>query len=178
MNDPLQVSRVALARLRAQGFAMPVTGIDAAAARAGRIVVSASVGGNEAQTLGWLPGFEPVAQTESASRATPLTVHVLAACLGACWQDRAVHPWPGRVAGEDEIVAALDAARGMNSDAAALGRIRSALTTLRESLWLDPESRAIRLGPRVAAWSDSQVDVIREVYRRLPRDPRRIEDDQ
>jgi hypothetical protein len=67
------------------------------------------------------------------------------------------------------VIAALAEARGEDLSPTVLGKVRSAMVLLRASMWLDPAVRTIRLGPRVAAWSEDQVDVLRESFDRLPR---------
>lgn len=166
-------SRLALARLRAAGMATPGIGINGPAARAGRAVVRATARGDVVDVLAWPAGFEPGEQEGHAAGVAPFVTLVFAACLGACWLDRAAHPWPGVPSSEDEITDAVALARTDHPDQGFIGRVRGALSSLRTSLLIDPDpdESAISLGPRVASWPDGEVELLRGVYDRLPRSP-------
>lgn len=69
---------------------------------------------------------------------------------------------------ETDVIAALAEARGEELSPTVVGKVRNAMVLLRASMWLDPTVRTVRLGPRVAAWGEEQVDVLREAFDRLP----------
>lgn len=170
-------TRQELARLRAEGAGridMPAAPrLQAGAARAGRSLVLSRLGDDQVALLGWALGSEPL-DDDPSSGPSPLLVHTFTACLGSCWRHRDAHPWPGQPAIEADVIAALAEARGEELSPTILGKVRSAMILLRASMWLDPTARGIQLGPRVAAWSEGQVDVLREAFDRLPR----IRDDE
>ncbi len=161
--------RLDLARLRAAGLGTPRKPLDAAAAKAGRSIIRAAAGGEAVELLGWPAGFEPTGGDENLSSATPFVTLMFASCLGGCWVDRAAHPWPGIACSEEDVTFAIAAARRDTIDPPFIGRIRTACLTLRSSLWLDPDPRWIAMGPRVATWSETQIDVLRIAFDRLPR---------
>jgi hypothetical protein len=172
MNETPDPTRQELARLRAEGAGRidppAAPRLQAGAIRAGRSLVLSRLGSDQVALLGWAPGSEPL-DNDPRSSPSPLLVHTFAACLGSCWQHRDAHPWPGLPTLETDVIAALAQARGEEFSPTVLGKVRSAMVLLRASMWLDPTVRMIRLGPRVAAWSEEQVDVLREAFDRLPR---------
>lgn len=163
-------TRLELARLRAEGAGQidPSAGLrlQAAAARAGRSLVLSRLDTGPVALLGWAPGAEPLGGDPGLA---PLLVHTFTTCLRSCWWRRDAHPWPGLPAEEADVIAALAEARGEPElPGTVLGKVRTALVLLQTSMWLDPTVRTVRLGPRVAAWTEEQVDVLREAFDRLP----------
>ena len=179
MSD-LESPPVMMARLRAEiSSAWPTpasrAALLAAADRAGRRVVDASRPGHPAATLGWLDGAEPLADPDSSVKpvtAAPTMLLTFAAALRCCWRDPQTHPWPGREVSEADVLAALRSiAPGSGEDLTGPGaerHQRGALRKLRQAGLLDPTSPGVRLGPKVAAWTDSQIDELRGHYQRLP----------
>jgi hypothetical protein len=145
-----------------------------AASRAGRRVVDAGRTGHPAVTLGWLDGAEPPAGVDSGVKrvtAAPTLLLTFAAALRCCWQDSQTHPWPGQDADEADVLAAMRSLGRLGADGLGPGaerHQRGALRKLRDAGYLDQASDRVRLGPRVAAWTDSQVDELRSNYHRLP----------
>lgn len=178
-----EASAITLARLRAE-IASPLAtapaaraALIAAASRAGRRLVDAGRQGNPAVTLGWLDGAEPSAGADFGVRrlaAAPTLLLTFAAALKCCWRDPQTHPWPGQEVDETDVLEAMRSLGPLGADRLGPGaerHQRGALRKLREAGLLDPASERVRLGPRVAAWTDSQVDELRNHYRRLPSRP-------
>lgn len=170
--------RLALARMRALGAA-PIrddtpdgTVVDSALA-AGRSVLDIIHKSELAQILGWLDGYEP-SQEEGGGveypHPTTTELETLAACLGCCWRDRQVEPWPGEPCERQDVLAAIGWVKEDDTNAT-LGRYGKALEHLERALWIEFEGTRVRLGPRVAAWKVDQTAVLREVFDRLPHLP-------
>ena len=180
MSD-LESPAVMMARLRAEiSSALPTlpdrrAALLAAADRAGRRVVDASRPGNPVATLGWLDGAEPSADPDAGIKritAAPTMLLTFAAALRCCWEDPQTHPWPGKEVSEADVLAALRSiAPGGGDDLTGPGaerHQRGALRKLRQAGLLDPISPGVRFGPKVAAWTDSQIDELRGHHQRLP----------
>ncbi len=175
---------LALARMRAAGSS-PLTGdrhrlsaLEAAAERAGRRLVDVTADDSTVLevALGWVEGSEPVAGGDSGVvRVDPSveTVLTFAAALRACWLDESEHPFPGAVADVESVLEAraiLGTLSGSDSNdgrSAELHR-KGALRRLRAGGYLTGTETIVRLGPRVAAWSEGQVDALRAVYEQFP----------
>ena len=164
-------TRVGLARLRALGVGTPTAPLESAVERAGRALVDVSAGGGWLRILSWAEGLGPEAGPLRPPSAKPLETTVLAACLGICWHERAEHPWPGVPGDEEGVLRALAGARGVTASDGYAGLVRKVIASLRETYWLDACADAIRLGPRVAAWTENDVAVLRTVFHKLPRVP-------
>lgn len=172
---------VHLAALRASGSIRPpvapsvVAELHAAAARAGRRIIDAGRPGNPLLTLGWLEGSEPVAGPDTGverNAATPVLLLTFAACLRCCWTDPHSHPWPGGQASEEQVLAAMAAVGQLSrTGEGSAPHQKGAIRRLRAAGLLDARIDAIRLGPQVAAWTDTQLDRLRAVYDRLPAPP-------
>jgi hypothetical protein len=149
----------------------------AATSRAGRRIVDAGRPGSPAVTLGWLEGAEPPTGTDSGVKrvtAAPTLLLTFAAALRCCWQDPQTHPWPGQEVDEADVLAAMRSLGPLGADGLGPGaerHQRGALRKLRQAAYLDQACDRVRLGPRVAAWTDSQVDELRSHYHRLPSRP-------
>lgn len=170
-----------LARLRAVGTVDgPAPSFArSAAAKVGRAIVDTGRLGQSSHSLGWATGFEPAAGDDTGvvrHRPSAWLLLTFAACLRACWVDIDEHPFPGRDAGEDEILDAL-ATLGSLSGPSLDGGLaverhqKGALRKLRDAGLLDPDEMAVRLGPQVAVWSDGQVETLRTVRDRMPAAP-------
>jgi hypothetical protein len=146
----------------------------AAASRAGRRVVDVGRPGCPAATLGWIEGAEPPTGPDSGVKRVapaPTLLLTFAAALRCCWQDPQTHPWPGIEADEADVLAAMRSLGRIGADSLGPGaerHQRGALRKLREAGYLDQACDRVRLGPRVAAWAESQVDELRSHYHRLP----------
>lgn len=169
-------ARLTLARARASGVT-PQHGhgvpdhLAGAAARTGRRLIEVIHTGVPMLTLGWSEGNEPSTDPTSGitRRKAPHTDLVaFAACLSYCWPDVHSHPWPGATGDEDLVVQAIAEARG-NHSRTALGSYRTALRHLAEAQWIETSGGTIRLGPKTAALTTAQVDVLRGVHTLLPR---------
>ena len=180
MADPTE-QVMHLARLRARGTMRgPAPAwASAAAARAGRTVVGTGRPSGAAHSLGWTVGSEPVAGDGTGverHRPSAWLLLTFAACLRACWTDVDEHPFPGRDATEDEVLAAL-APLGSLSGPSLDGGLaverhqKGALRKLRDAGLLDPDETVVRLGPQVAVWSDGQLGELRAVRDRMPGAP-------
>lgn len=179
MSD-IEIPAVTLARLRAE-TASPLPTAPAAraalvatASRAGRRIVDAGRPGSPVVTLGWLEGAEPPTGADSGVKrvmAAPMLLLTFAAVLRCCWQDPQTHPWPGQEVDEADVLAAMGALGPLGADGFGPGaerHQRGALRKLRQAGYLDQACDRVRLGPRVAAWTDTQVDELRSHYHGLP----------
>jgi hypothetical protein len=97
------------------------------------------------------------------------TARVLAACLRCCWTDPAGPLWPGAAAGWAQVASVFTAITSRD-ETVSHPALLAAVRRLVRSGWLlwDEEARAIRLGPRVAAWNQAQVSALRELWRSMP----------
>jgi hypothetical protein len=188
MPEPSDTA-VALGRLRAaRVLARPedpgtLRQLRAAATQAGRTVVEVRRQGGPGLTLGWLEGSEPLCGPDGGvdRRVAPPTVLLtFAACLRACWPDPERDPYPGVVATEAQVLAALATLdptrlRGLGDDEGVGGAERhrkSALRQLRAAGFLDPDDEQIRLGPAVTLWAAADIATLRRVHGRLPAPPK------
>jgi hypothetical protein len=187
MAEPSE-GAVALARLRAARVQVrpqepaALRRLTAAAGRAGRTLVQVPTTTTRGAglLLGWLDGSEPVDQEDSGvqrRQPSPTVLLTFAACLRACWPDPGEEPYPGRVATERQVLAALAAltspgAAPPGEDGGGAERhYKSALRLLRATGLLDPAAAQVRLGPVVALWPASDVAVLRRFHDRLPACP-------
>lgn len=170
--------RLALARMRALGAApiradTPEETVVNSALAAGRSILDIIHKGEPAQILSWLDGYEP-SQEEGAGveypHATTTELEALAVCLGCCWRDRHVEPWPGEPCERQDVLAAIGWVKEDDRHGT-LGRYERALARLERALWIEFEGARVRLGPRVAAWKRDQTAVLREVFDLLPHLP-------
>lgn len=129
--------------------------------------------GRERLVLSWPDGSEPSGGKALGPNGTvPVTMRVLAIALRACWDDRAVHPYPGRPAGLDMIMntsARLSPAGNAAASREAINRgTKSALRRLTGARFLCTDQSTVRLGPSVAAWTEHEVEILRSAYDDLP----------
>jgi hypothetical protein len=150
-----------------------------AAARAGRVLVSASSAGGRGLLLGWLEGSEPAEVADGQverRRPAPMVLLTFAASLRACWPDPDADPYPGVSTSEPALLSTLAAfgrpgALPLDDDGTGGGAERhhkGALRLLRAAGLLDPDDSCVRLGPAVALWSASDVAVLRRFHDRFP----------
>jgi hypothetical protein len=167
-----------LARLRALGSLPGPAPADVlgGAAAAGRVPMAVGRPGSPAHALGWPEGSEPTAGHDTGvvrhAQAQWLLL-TFAACLRLCWTDTAEHPFPGRDATEDQVLAALAhlgslSGSGLDGSLAVQRHQKSALRKLRDAGLLDAHESVVRLGPQVALWSAGQLGELRAVWDRLP----------
>lgn len=163
--------RVWLAALRATGTAELPDDIATAEARlaaasgAGRQLVPVDLPRGPGWTMTWRDDVAPELESAGSpgtSSANP--VIVLAACLRACWTDSAAPLYPG---GETTI-------EHVTQVVSVLGVVQ-ARRALNRLLWWgylteDSGRGSVRLGPRVALWSEADIAYLRAEYDLLPRD--------
>ncbi|EWM19161.1 hypothetical protein [Kutzneria sp. 744] len=160
-----------LARLRATRTAPEFAVPDAAelvrvAERAGRALAIAEDGDQvPVLVLGAAADFLPE-DGDGFTRpvATGPVRLVMAVCLRCCWLDPDLPIYPGRPTTVGEIQAVL-AALGESYDAPRLGR---PLMALRVTGYLRRDGDLIRLGPKVALWSTSELTALRQLHELLP----------
>jgi hypothetical protein len=183
MPDATSTTAVALAALRATGARRRpdtdpgMAALRAAADRAGRALVDLADG---RLTLGWLEDSEPVGGGDTGVpriKPKPSVALTFLAALCACWPDKDTHPYPGQTATEERVLAALATLgplRDPSGDGTGTERHqKGAFVVLRGAGFLDRDSdpSVVRLGPRVAVWSDREVQVLRHNYGRMPTAP-------
>jgi hypothetical protein len=148
-----------------------------AVGRAGRTLVEVRIaGGGPGLALGWQEGFEPTVDPDRHvvhRHLSTVAVLTFAACLRACWPGHDADPYPGVVASEDTVLAALAALgtlkdHGLGDEEMAERRRKGALRELRAVGLLEPGRNEIRLGPVVATWAPADVAALRRAWDRLP----------
>jgi hypothetical protein len=98
------------------------------------------------------------------------TARLLAAALRCCWEDPLNPIWPGVTAASEPVLAVFGELTGPRDE---LAHRRSAVAGLRrldQAGWLiwDEPADVIRLGPRVALWSTSDLATLRQLWRAIP----------
>jgi hypothetical protein len=98
------------------------------------------------------------------------TARMLAACLRCCWADPLTPPWPGRPAASADVLAVFREVTGPRDDAAHRRSAVAALRRLHQAGWVlrDEPAGTVRLGPRVALWSTSDLSTLRQLWRSMP----------
>jgi hypothetical protein len=140
---------------------------EATAARLGRRVVEVGrADGEAALTLGFADGYEPnpIDTVYSVRRLPPIPLVAFACCLGCCWPDTDVPPYPGQPTTVEAVVELATSLGARHSHL--LGALRNDLT-LAGLVVLD--GHTLRLGPALAAWPDAQVAALRRLADSLPR---------
>jgi hypothetical protein len=97
------------------------------------------------------------------------TARLLAACLRCCWADPLQPPWPGVPAASGPVLAVFRDLTGPRDDAAHRRSAVAALRRLDQAGWVlwDEPGDAVRLGPRVALWSSSDLSTLRQLWRSI-----------
>lgn len=97
---------------------------------------------------------------------TPSALVAFGLCVGLAWEDRQLHPWPGATIQMDDL---LTAARQLGIEHGASRHLVGALShVLAEAGLVTLDDEGIRLGPRVAGWTDADLDVLRRNLDALP----------
>lgn len=99
-------------------------------------------------------------------RPTDTALIALGICIGLAWTDRGDHPYPGVAFTIDDVTAAAREL-GVSSGASThlVGAVRHLLSQAR---YVEHNGELIRLGPAVAAWSDTDVDAFHRNLDVLP----------
>jgi len=161
------MTAVDLARLRAATLApMDSSEADEAAELIGRRVVRTHHG----SVLGPSPDAPSAADLGVVPlRLPPLALVAFGLCIGIAWQDRQRHPYPGAVFQLAELLAA---ARKLGIEHGASRHLVGALGhVLSDAGLVISADQGIRLGPRVAAWTEADLDVLRRNLDALPASP-------
>jgi hypothetical protein len=97
------------------------------------------------------------------------TARVLAAVLRCCWADPTGPIWPGAVACWPAVTSVFRAFADRDEGAFRRAAV-AAVRRLHGSGWVlwDEPGQQVRLGPRVATWSQADLTVLREVHRQMP----------
>lgn len=97
------------------------------------------------------------------------TARMLAACLRCCWADPLQPPWPAQPAASGDVLAVFRDLTGPRDEAAHRRSAVAALRRLDQAGWVlrDEAADAIRLGPRVALWTTSDLSVLRQLWRSI-----------
>jgi hypothetical protein len=98
------------------------------------------------------------------------TARLLAAALRCCWTDPLAPIWPGASVPAAPVLGVFGELTGPRDE---LAHRRSAVAGLRrldQAGWLiwDETADIIRLGPRVALWSTSDLTTLRQLWRAIP----------
>jgi hypothetical protein len=98
------------------------------------------------------------------------TARLLAAALRCCWEDPLAPIWPGVTVASAPVLGVFGEVTGPRDE---LAHRRSAVAGLRrldQAGWLiwDETADTIRLGPRVALWSASDLSTLRQLWRSMP----------
>jgi hypothetical protein len=98
------------------------------------------------------------------------TARMLAAVLRCCWEDPLAPIWPGASAGSAAVLAVFGELTGPRDEMAHRRSAVAALRRLDQAGWLlwDETGDTIRLGPRVALWSGSELTTLRQLWRSMP----------
>lgn len=97
------------------------------------------------------------------------TARMLAAVLRCCWGDPLAPVWPGASAGSGPVLAVFRELTGPRDDMAHRRSAVAALRRLDQAGWVlwDEPADTVRLGPRVALWSSSDLTTLRQLWRSI-----------
>lgn len=114
--------------------------------------------------LGWNDGDEPQPDgTYSVYALSRVPLVTFACCLALCWQDRHVHPYPGRTTTRKAV---LSLARNLDVDDK---HVKGALLhDLPRAHLVEISENEVRLGIAVAVWPSAQVEALRRLHDQLP----------
>jgi hypothetical protein len=98
------------------------------------------------------------------------TARVLAACLRCCWADPNGSPWPGVVAGWEQVTSVFRGITDNRDERYSNIALVAGVRRLAGAGWLrwSETTREVQLGPRVAAWRDPELSTLRELWRLIP----------
>lgn len=98
------------------------------------------------------------------------TARVLASCLCCCWVEPGGALWPSVATTRDRVLAVFREITDYRDDATSAGAVLAALRRLAAAGWLllDEASGTVRLGPRVAGWTEPELSTLRELMRAMP----------
>ena len=98
------------------------------------------------------------------------TARVLAACLRCCWPEPNGSPWPGIAADWEQVTAVFRSITDNRDERVSNIALVAGVRRLAGSHWLrwSEATREVRLGPRVAGWSDPELSTLRELWRLIP----------
>jgi hypothetical protein len=101
------------------------------------------------------------------------TARVLAACLRCCWPEPNGSPWPGVAASWEQVTAVFRSITDSRDERVSNIALVAGVRRLAGSQWLlwSESTRQVRLGPRVAGWSDPELSTLRELWRLIPTVP-------
>ena len=102
------------------------------------------------------------------------TARMLAAVLRCCWEDPLGPVWPGVPAGSGTVLAVFREVTGPRDEAAHRRSAVAALRRLDQAAWVcwAEAASTVRLGPRAALWSRSDLTTLRQLWRSIQvRDP-------
>jgi hypothetical protein len=97
------------------------------------------------------------------------TARMLAAVLRCCWEDPLGPVWPGLPAGSRAVLAVFREVTGPREEAAHRRAAVAALRRLDQAAWArwDEPAGTVRLGPRAALWSRSDLTTLRQLWRSI-----------
>jgi hypothetical protein len=98
------------------------------------------------------------------------TARLLAAVLRCCWEDPLAPVWPGATVPSAPVLGVFAEVTGPRDEMAHRRSAVAALRRLDQAGWLrwDEAADTIRLGPRVALWSTSDLTTLRQLWRSMP----------
>jgi hypothetical protein len=141
--------------------------VERAAERLGqRLVDVRDADGSISYTLGWADGYEPIPSkdTFSVRALAPMALLAFGICIGICWRDRELDPYPGEAVPFNVVV---EAAVRLGADYKhVVGALRGELQFAGLVVEAGP---SLRLGPALAVWPPAQVALLRRAADSLPR---------
>jgi len=98
------------------------------------------------------------------------TARLLAAVLRCCWEDPLAPVWPGLTVPSAPALGVFGEVTGPRDEMAHRRSAVAGLRRLDQAGWLqwDEAADTIRLGPRVALWSISDLTTLRQLWRSMP----------
>lgn len=99
-----------------------------------------------------------------------LTCEILACCVRLCWPDLTGSPWPGistSLSAVTDLRVVLRPTQVREKLRDGVTEVARRLAASRWLLWTE-DTAVIRLGPRVTAWTQADLDQFAEVCRTLP----------
>jgi hypothetical protein len=98
------------------------------------------------------------------------TARLLAAALRCCWEDPLAPIWPGVTVPSGPVLGVFGELTGPRDEMAHRRSAVAGLRRLDQAGWLiwDETAETIRLGPRVALWSSSDLTTLRQLWRSMP----------